>query len=234
MPATLGLIGALVVAFVVGWFPEAGAQVAQALAFDGTLARPWTLLTYPFVLLGGQVFFALFLCLWLAFIGQQLEPEFGSAKFVGAFFLSTLVGSLALLVVQAPAMGPGLPVAAMTVLWCALNPFRTILVMFVVPLQARWLALLTAAFVFFGAGAGNVLAGGLSLVPLALAWFGGPWAAGRPGRHLAVQAGRGATKSPAEFADYMEKVRRKEREREERERLRRLLEGSSDEGPEGR
>ncbi|MCW5940239.1 MAG: rhomboid family intramembrane serine protease [Fimbriimonadaceae bacterium] len=225
MPATVGLIAALAVAFVAGWFPEAGAQLAKAMAFDGTLSRPWTLVTYPFVLLGGQVFFFLFLCLWLAIIGQQLEPKLGSLRMVGAFLIFALAGSLALLFVQAPLMGPALPVAGLTVLWCALEPMKTIMFMFVLPLQARWLAVLTAVFVFFGAGPGNVLVGALSLVPLALGWLGAKWLATGGNQPKLAQTGRGAAKSPVEFEAYMEKVRQKEQERQEQERLRKLLEG---------
>lgn len=225
IPATIGLIAALAAAFVAGWFPEVGARLAQVLASDGTLSRPWSLVTYPFVLLGGQVFFFLFLCLWLAIIGQQLEPRLGSLRMLGAFFVFALAGSLALLLAQAPLMGPGLPIAGLTVLWCALDPMKTIMFMFVLPLQARWLAVLTAVFVFFGSGPGNVLVGALSLLPLAAAWLGARWIGNGGGQQKMAPTGRGAAKSPAEFEAYMEKVRQKEQERQEQERLRKLLEG---------
>jgi membrane associated rhomboid family serine protease len=231
MPATIGLIAGMAASFVIGWFPSAGGEAARLLAFDGTFARPWTLVTYPFVLLGGQLFVFLFLCLWLAVIGQQLEPRLGPARLLGAFFLLALSGSLALSTVGAPLTGPTLPVAGLTALWCGLHPLRTIMFMLVLPLQARWLALLTAAFVFFGSGPGNVAVGALSLAPLALGWSAARWLGRERAGSQAAPVGRGSAKSPAEFEAYMESVRRKERERREQERLRRLLEGDPGAGP---
>ncbi len=233
--ATVGIIVALSVAFVAAWL-GLSATLTALLAFvpEATLAQPWTLLTYPLASAGdggGLIWFFL-LCWWLFMNGQLLEPELGAGRYLLAFAAFTLIGALAMLLcgvafgVRISLAGAWLPVAALTVLWGIRARDQQVLFLFVLPIKAKWLAVLTALLVLFGYGTGAPIAGVFALLPLAAAWLYGdnrlpflPYGRTAPKR-------RESNRKRQEFNRFVDDVRTREKQREERERLRKLFESS--------
>jgi hypothetical protein len=96
----------------------------------------------------------------------------------------------------------------------------------VVPLQAKWLALITALIDMFTFGAGQPIVGVMAVVPCAVGFFHGSGSVFRPKSKMVV-SGRGQrAQDPKEFEGYIDKVRSREKERIEREKLRKLFESS--------
>ncbi|MCW5936670.1 MAG: hypothetical protein KIT11_05125 [Fimbriimonadaceae bacterium] len=239
-PATWGLIISLAVGFVLGWIPSVGQQWGSAVIFDGSLSRPWTLLTYPFGGLGGALSY-IFAGLWLHGVGRYIEEREGSGRLLFFFFGLALVASLGIALAALSGIRPALlgdpwiPIAGLTCIWAAREPDQPIRFMFVLQLAAKWVALVAAVLIFFGYGAGAPLIGVLAVLPCVVGWFYGRGNLRLPARDRMVSTGRGPAQSPKEFDAYINKVKDRERERDERERLRRLLESSvSEEGPEDR
>lgn len=150
-PVTWAVLGANVLTFVVA-FVSGVTWSGLAFYAPAFLLRPWTAFTYPllgaggvlWVLLGGYV-------LWL--FGGSLERAWGWRGYT--IFLLLVSGSTAaalwlasvLLGRGAVLAGFGMPLAAITVAWAAINPYERVLLYFVLPLEARWLGILAAVFV---------------------------------------------------------------------------------------
>lgn len=237
-PATFVAIGLLAVAFLLSWLPSSGAFLGENVTLQVPGFQPWQLLTYPLFtgMFGGALLCFLFGMMWLFMIGKTLEPSIGSRAMTVLLLLMTLVGGLffwvgaALSGVESMLFAPFLPISYLTVLWAAKYPEQTILFMMFIPLKAKYLALLTAAIVLFGYGAGMPLLGVILVIPMAVIWF---YAASRIG---ALQSIPGVSakatqkkRDDREFRGYIDKVREKEQERAERERLRKLFEDSVNE-----
>ncbi|MCH7905012.1 MAG: hypothetical protein IH944_10665 [Armatimonadetes bacterium] len=229
----LGLVIALLVAFVLNWLPGIGETFRAAFMFDPTLGKPWTIFTYPLAFPGAQFFFFLIMCWWLYQVGRMLEPSMGMWTYVASFAVFSLLGGIGVAIGDAVFSGKaiagiGLPVAAMTVLWGARYQSEVVRLMLLIPIKGVWLAAITAALVFFGYGDGNPLIGAFALLPLVAAWFYGtdkiPFM--RFGQVPSVADARVKKKDTAEFHTYIDKVRERETERKERERLRALFEDS--------
>jgi hypothetical protein len=153
-PVTWAIIGANTITFLTA-FLGFGA-VWRALIFRSFAAwtAPWTLLTYPLVadtqilwlLLGGYVF-------WL--FGGSLERAWGRRGYVTFLLLVTAAAALAVALGGAltgtavTLAGLWLPLAAGTVAWATINPAERLLLYFVIPVEARWLAVLMVVLVVF-------------------------------------------------------------------------------------
>ncbi|MBC5806114.1 MAG: hypothetical protein DLM53_09275 [Candidatus Eremiobacter antarcticus] len=113
----------------------------------------WQPFTFPFVHFS-QIFYLLTDGLVLYFFGSSLERSWGSGRFLFFFFATGLLAGLIVLALS-PLLSGGLMVGmvgslvAMVVAFAALNPYATV-VMFIFPLQARWLAALAIVFEIFG------------------------------------------------------------------------------------
>lgn len=238
-PATIGLVGAMAVVYLLAWFGLRGV-LGQPLALvpGSALSAPWTLLTYPFASQGSGVdlFWFLLSLLWLFFMGSAVEREIGAQRFLAVFFGFALFSGLILVLASQvvggvpPQLGGLLPTSAITMIWAARNPEQSILLMMVIPLKGKFLAILTLVLVIFGIGASNPLVGLIAGLPLALAWF---WASGKlPVPYpVGVRAGRSRAERQAEerrHNEFQEAIRKRAQEREERERLRKLFESSLD------
>jgi membrane associated rhomboid family serine protease len=128
----------------------------RALVFDSAtfLQQPWTALTYPLVA-GGQILWILLSAYVLWLFGGSLERSWGSRQYgvflalvavaaaLGLWLGSVLTGREALLV------GVSLPLAAIVVTWAAINPYESILAYFIIPIQARWLGVITLILIVF-------------------------------------------------------------------------------------
>lgn len=153
-PITWFVIGANAVTFVVAFI--GGGSLWEPFVFhaSGLLEAPWSILTYPligaggilWVLLGGYV-------MWL--FGGSLERAWGAvdyARFIGLVTAVTALGVwLGATLLQRPASlaGLGMPLAAATVAWAAVNPSERLLLYFVLPIEARWLGIGVVVLVFF-------------------------------------------------------------------------------------
>lgn len=152
--------------------------IAQLLYFSApeSLFRPWTLLTYPLLSMG--IIGMLLHGLWLFFVGGSLERSWGTRFYAKFFAAMTLIGALSItlgaFVLRIPVWAENwLPVAALTITFCTLNPSMQINLWCVIPVQARWLAIGEALIVFFlyAQQHANPLIGFFALVPCALAYL---------------------------------------------------------------
>lgn len=226
------LLVMIVAAFLVDW-SSVGA-LTQALGFDAADfgQRPWSLLTYGFAT-GGSFFGTVITCFMLWWFGGSVERELGTWNFL-IFFLAMVVlpvlfflAGSAFMAHSVPVFGMYLPLAGVVIAWATRNPTFKILIMFCLPLDAKWIGWLTAGFVFFGYGFGAPALGVLAVLHLILAHFYAanklpfvPW-----GKSIGHHKPTGW--KPQERDDkYFENVRDREKERQDRDRLRKLLEGS--------
>lgn len=118
----------------------------------------WQPLTYPFV--HTQFLSLLFDGLALYFFGGSLERAWGMGRFLVFFFLSGVLAGAVLMLFSAnrvsmpilEGLGPGIWLT-LIVGFATMNPFATIYVMMVLPVQARWIAFFTIAYqIFEGVG----------------------------------------------------------------------------------
>jgi membrane associated rhomboid family serine protease len=231
-PATAIVVALIGVVYVLAWFTKSPFFVE--LAFNG-LARPWTALTYPLASTGsGGAFIGVLLELWwLWMIGGEVESVMGTARYAVFFALATLVGALGIsvgtLLVSHGALlfGPLLPIGAVTVAWATRSPNASVRIYGVIPITARWLAVIYAGIVLFSLGESAPLMGVFGLLPLALGFF---LASGRiPGvPYSAAAAARESRAERRKREEFDNEVRDRKKDREERERLRKLFEGSLD------
>lgn len=180
-PITWFVIGANAVTFVVAFV--GGRLLWEPFVFQasGVLEAPWSILTYPligaggilWVLLGGYI-------MWL--FGGSLERAWGAVDYVRFLGLVTGVTALgvwlgaALLQRPASLAGLGMPLAAATIAWAAINPSERLLLYFVLPIEARWLGIGVAVLVFFSFS--------FPLGVFALAGCAAAWWYVRTGRYL--------------------------------------------------
>lgn len=157
-PATYALLAIMVVVFVFEFI--AGDSLASVLAWQPSVAwlksgAYWQPLTFPFVHGRGGAFSLLGDGLILYFFGASLERAWGSAKFLFFFFSSGIIAGLVLIpqTISNPIppmfFGMAGSFVAIDVAFGAMNPYATVLLMMVIPLQARWLAALIVFFELF-------------------------------------------------------------------------------------
>jgi len=235
LPATFAFIGLMAVGFLLSWLPSTREPVMQLAALPSNAPLPWQFLTYPLFIgnAGSALLGLVFGAYWLLMIGQTFEGSVGSramaALLVGFTAIAGAMFWLGSLVAGSPGLlfGPYLTISYLTILWAARNPEQSILFMMFIPLKAKYLALLTAALVLFGYGAGAPVVGVALVLPMAAMWFFSRQLFG----FLSPSPSGGRTrrekaKEEREFRSYMDDVRTREQERMERERLRKLFEDS--------
>ncbi|MBI3927115.1 MAG: hypothetical protein HY319_16380 [Armatimonadetes bacterium] len=123
-----------------------------------TIAQtPWALAVYPFFTPSDVLTF-LFTCYITGWIGRSLEASWGTRK-LGIIALCMSLGMALSLKLgahmlggQTMMVGLQLPMTGLFVMWAMLNPTATVLFMFVIPVQARWLGYLDLAFLYFSHG----------------------------------------------------------------------------------
>jgi len=144
-----------------------------ALTVPGALARPWTLLTYPLVSFG--IIGLLFYGIWIYFIGSALERAWGTVNYVVFFIAVSVVSGIslelgAMLTHSRLLVDNWLPMAAVTLAFCLLMPYVTIL-LFIFPVQARILGWIEMAIVFFTYASRSPLLGFFALAGCGVAWL---------------------------------------------------------------
>lgn len=232
---TWSLLAVTAVPYLIAWLFAGDALVKLlGLSWQGIGQNPWALLSFPLASSGSgsMIFFVLLTCMWTYMIGRSLESDIGPGLLMGVFGALTLSASTAwilgsLVTGGSPLLaGMFLPLSALTVIWAMRNPEHSILFMMIVPVKAKYLAIVSAVIVLFSMGAGMPLMGVFALLPLLLGFL---YATNRiPGLRFGVtpvETGQ-KKKSNEEFRRFQDEVRKKEKEREERERLRKLFEAS--------
>lgn len=211
-----------------------------ALDTDHLLSRPWTLVTYPFATFpgGGGIFVMLFLLLWLYQIGGEVERDLGGQRYTITWIVFSILSALLVFVgakiigQQGILLGPTIMSEVITVLWATRRPMATVMLYGILPIQARWLALIGCLLIFLGLQPALVPFAALTFVAAwAFAANKLPFAYGGPPSRRPTQAWR---KHPKEDESYFADVKRREKEREERERLRKLFESSLDDSKDDR
>ena len=158
------------------------APVLEWLAFFApfSLARPWTMVTYPLVSV--DPISLLFYGLMMWWVGGSLERSWGTRFFAIFFGLMAVITALGLtaaafLTSDTIRLDNWLPLSALIVAWCMLNPDQEIRLWGIIPILAKWLALGIVLLIFFnysrlGAGNFNPLVGicALSGCAAAYAW----------------------------------------------------------------
>ena len=119
---------------------------------------PWALLTYP-LYTPGEPFLLLFTCYMLYWIGSSLESCWGTRKFALVTAALTVIAGLSLNLApplvglpRLPLAGLGQPLAALFTMWAMLNPSATVLLMFFLPVQARFLGYAGLALLYLNTG----------------------------------------------------------------------------------
>lgn len=109
------------------------------------LFRPWTIVTYMFMHAGlGHIFFNM---LGLYFFGPQVESRLGSKRFAQLYFISGISGAL-LSVIFAPnsaIVGASAAVFGVMLAFAMFWPRVQILIYGIIPIEARWLVVITTA-----------------------------------------------------------------------------------------
>lgn len=121
--------------------------LANAFAFVPrfALTRPWTIVTYMF--LHGGVMHLLFNMLALYFFGPRVEERIGSARFVTLYFVSGVSGALlsSLLAPYAGIIGASAATFGVMLAFATFWPRSQILIWGILPVEARWLVVITTA-----------------------------------------------------------------------------------------
>jgi len=116
----------------------------------------WRLLSFLFTPPGGNPIFAAFALYLLWFMGGALEAQWGALRYTGYVLIGTL------LTIAAAFLTPFLPATntylttSIFLAFAYLFPRYEIYLFFVIPVQVRWLALLTWAFYGFELAVGGV------------------------------------------------------------------------------
>ena len=146
LPATQALLLANVAIFFLGQLLGPGLLSTFALWPIGAEFRPWQIVTYAFLHANFNHLFFNMLGLWM--FGTELEHVWGQRRFVIFYFASVLAAALTQIAVNLLVGGGGPTVGAsgglfgLLLAFAMLFPNRTILLFFVIPMKAKWLALL--------------------------------------------------------------------------------------------
>jgi membrane associated rhomboid family serine protease len=112
--------------------------------------RPWTLITYMF--LHGGLAHILFNMIALYFFGSRVEQRLGSRHFILLYLISGITGGLLSLVFtpRAYIIGASGAVFGVSFAFAYFWPRDRIYIWGVLPIEARWLVILTAGIAIFG------------------------------------------------------------------------------------
>lgn len=186
-PVTWGLIGANALTFVVAFVGGGWLWVPLIFHPDAVLARPWTVLTYPLMASGGILWLLLgSYMLWL--FGGSLERGWGDRDYLVFLGLVSVATAAAIWLGAgvtgiAPTLaGPWMILASAVLAWSLINPRERLLLYFVLPIEARWLAVGSAILVFFSFP--------FPLGLFALGGLGAAWWYVRRGRYATLRRGR--------------------------------------------
>ncbi len=145
------------------------------------IREPWALLTYPFISLSGGVWTLinlLFSLYWLYFLGGMMERSWGSQRFLFMFLGLSGISGLFLAFggmltgINVPIENLWLPLTALTVIWAAHDPHSPVM-LFIFPMELRWLAVIVCALLFVSYATVNPILGFFSLGGSIVSYFVG-------------------------------------------------------------
>ena len=144
-PVTQALLLANVAIFFLGELLGPGLLSAFALWPIGHGFWPWQVVTYSFLHGSFNHLFFNMLGLWM--FGSELEHLWGQRRYLQFYFASVIAAALTQLAVGAlvgagPTIGASGGLFGLLLAFAMLFPNRTILLFFVIPMKAKWLALL--------------------------------------------------------------------------------------------
>jgi len=164
----MGRIGSFTNALVMGHV--AGFVLTQMMGLGGQLAllpppflwqRPWTLLTWPFVMpfgILGVVFFLLIL--W--YFGNAVEHAVGTGRYIAMWATGNGLAAVVAMAAGTQLFGPFAFEGALLVVFARLFPDATLFLMFVLPARGRVLAIVGGGLVLWSAFATHATAGGIA------------------------------------------------------------------------
>ncbi len=158
-PWTAGLVIGNLLVWLLAFFSVSAPM--EVLGGNLDVAHAWRWLTYPLATgLEPLWFFISLYCFWL--FSASLESRWGKLKYGRVFLVVTILCAVSQWVAFAiaqrvllPTVGiSGIfdPATAIFVLWAAIHRDQTVLAMFVIPIQARYLALGIVVITFFSYG----------------------------------------------------------------------------------
>ncbi len=133
----------------------------------------WRLFSYQFTQ-HGQGWFAFpapvvlfFTLLLLYLMGSAIEEEWGTARFLTMFAVSSCVTALVAGILNVPLFGSYFVNFTLLFVYAAMYPMQTFFMFGVIPIRVRWLAYIAGALLFVAIGAGGfaniaVLAGAIT------------------------------------------------------------------------
>jgi len=142
----------LLVANVLMFFVQYTAPGATSLLVfypSEVLVHPWTLVTYMFLHGGfGHIFFNM---LALYFFGPPVEQRLGGNRFITLYMISRIVGALFSIVLGFPIVGASGAIMGVSLAFAKFWPRQQVLIWGVLPIEARWLVVIYAAWDILGA-----------------------------------------------------------------------------------
>jgi len=127
--------------------------VTNALMFVPGLefARPWTFITYMFLHDPSSIWHIVFNMMGLYFFGPRVEQRMGSDRFLWLYFISGISGALLslLLAPNNALIGASAAVFGVVLAFARFWPTDKIYIWGVLPLEARWLVILTIVWAIF-------------------------------------------------------------------------------------
>jgi membrane associated rhomboid family serine protease len=143
------------------------------------LSRPWSIVTYMF--LHGSIMHILFNMIALFFFGPRVEARLGSKRFLTLYFISGVSGALLsfLFAPYAAVIGASAAVFGVMLAFAWFWPRDQILIWGILPVEARWLVVITTALALYsgirgstGGVADFAHLGGYAGAYLYLRWIG--------------------------------------------------------------
>lgn len=119
------------------------------------LFRPWTIVTYMFLHAGFM--HILFNMIGLYFFGPRVEARIGSRRFVELYFVSGISGALLSFVFafSSPIIGASAAVFGVMLAFAVYWPRDRIYIWGVLPIEARWLVVITTALALYSGLGGS-------------------------------------------------------------------------------
>lgn len=125
----------------------------------------WRLITWVFIPPAGSLFWAVFAILFYASLGTSLEHEWGAFK-LNVYYLIGFLGTIAAAFVFGVPMSAHYLHTTILFAFATLFPNVQFMLFFIVPIRAKWSALIAAGFLAWGAwngGMGDRIAMALAL-----------------------------------------------------------------------
>jgi membrane associated rhomboid family serine protease len=128
-----------------------GLTALLAFSASRALVAPWTPVTYMFV--HGSIWHILFNMIVLYFFGPRVEARLGSNRFVALYFIAGLTGALfSAFTPDVPIIGASAAVFGVELAYARFWPREKVYIYGVLPIQVRWVVVLTVVMSLFGLG----------------------------------------------------------------------------------